>query len=161
MKLISVRIRIKNQLHKQGFSPLYQTTSQEEGEKTQRGYLAQGHTTRMAEPGLRAQVCLASKCVLSTTPHCCLDLVITGYISSYPLGKKFRYTSSYSVSLFFFLLHFLSPFFSLPISIPLLSFFFLLCLHLKYANNTQIGQRGYKRFLSSDLLNSSTAYIIA
>lgn len=79
-----------------GSSPLYQALSQEEGHEAQRGYLAQGHMNIMAEPGLRAQVCLASKCMLPTSPH--LTLWLLKYFIL-PFRNKFRYTS-FSVSVF-------------------------------------------------------------
>ena len=96
----------------------YRDDSQNEA---QRAYLTQGHLNRMTEPRLRAQICLASKCVLSATPHCGLNLVITGNISSYPSE-----TNSDKLLPFLFLCSSLSFNFSLHCFFSL--FLFLSCL---------------------------------
>lgn len=71
-----------NPFQKHNSSCLHHSTSEDEGNE------AQGRTTRMAVPGLRAQVFPASECLLPALPHCCLDLVMAGNTSSYPLGTN-------------------------------------------------------------------------
>lgn len=138
---------------------LSQATSREEGNKALRGYLIQGHMNRMAEPGLRAQVCLASKCMLPISPH--LSLWSLKYFIL-PFRSKFRNLLPFlflsSLSFHFLLDSSLSPFLSLscPLFFPS---FLLLRLCLKSVRNPQKGQWECRRFLSADLIHLSMSYI--
>lgn len=123
-------MKVLSELHK--FSSACSSTFQDQGNEVQRDDLIQGHTTRMAEPGLQVQVYLASKCILPAIPHCFLDPVpVFENISS----KPFR-TYSDKPFPFLFLCPLLSIFLSLFFLLSLCLLFLFLALHCSCCQST-------------------------